>query len=276
MPITPVPRPTVLPGPTTVDDVLEISVLGPIQLRRNGHLVTARDWHNRDRVRQLLAYLTIHPRAARRRVEVALWPELAADKAAANLRVTLNYLQRVLEPDRGAYQPARFVHATGDALTLDLAHVRVDLHEFERRLGAARAGDDHGDRDALDAYSDAIALVRADYLDDCADGWAEMERFRVTTLVVSGRCRAGELWLQRGEPERAARLAATVLHAEPLQERAARLLAQAAAAQGDRATGRRVLADLLDRLEGCGLPPEPDTLRDAVRAGLSVRPARAA
>ncbi|HWL43904.1 MAG TPA: BTAD domain-containing putative transcriptional regulator [Ilumatobacter sp.] len=246
---------------------VRVEVLGPIRLVRGGVPVDDQVWRTRDRVRQLMAFLTIHPRVSRRRVEAALWPDLGDDKAAANLRVTLNYLQRVLEPDREAYTAPRFVRCEGDSLALVDEHLAVDLREAERDLAEARRLDMADEAGlALAAYLRVIGTVRGDYLDDCAaGGWAEMERFRVATLVVGARCRAGELLAARGEPERAAALAAEVLAGEPCQERAGRLLAGALAAQGDGATARRVLAELVDRLAGLGVAPEPETARLATQ-----------
>ena len=256
--------------PARPPDDLTIDVLGPLRLRRGATPVTDSDWINRERVRRLLAYLALHRRSTRRAAAAALWPELDADKAAHNLRVNLTHLQRVLQPGRPAGAPPWFLRADGDTLALTTEGVMIDAERFDAGLRRARRlDDDHRTREALFAYGEALALVRGGYLDEWPDvAWAEIERLRMRTLTTTARCRAGELLLALGEPEQAAGLAGAVLATEPLQERAARLLARAAVAQDDRAAARRLLGDLLDRVVAGGLDPEPDTIALASSVGL--------
>jgi len=256
--------------PARPDVDLAIDVLGPIRLRRGAVTVVDADWVKRDRVRQLLAYLVVRRRATRRAIAEALWPELSDDRASHNLRVNLAHLQRVLQPGRDAEVLPWFVQADGDWLILAGDGVAVDADRFDDVHRAARRGDEQGrSRDALAGYLAALELVRGWYLEDLGDGgWAEVERLRMRTLVIGTRCRAGELLLARGEPEEAARLAGAVLGDEPLQERAGRLLVHSLAAQGDRATARRALAELLARLSDQGLRSEPETGQLARQHGL--------
>src|SRR3712207_8861934 len=67
---------------------LELRVLGPMQLRRDGVVVVARELR-RERVRQLLAHLLVHDRPTRAAVTADLWPDLDEPAAARNLRVKI-------------------------------------------------------------------------------------------------------------------------------------------------------------------------------------------
>lgn len=259
--------------PERPPDHLEVDLLGPLVMRRGGAPVLDPTWAKRDRVRELLAYLAVHRRARRRAVAAALWPDFDPDKAGANLRVNLTHLQKVLQPERAADAPPWFVQADAEWLELVRDGVAIDIEAFEELLSSARRLDEEGRaRPALEGYLEALERWRGDLADDWPNAaWAEMERLRLRTLSIGARCRAGELQVALGEPEAAARTATTVLSEEPLQERAARLLASAAAAQSDRATARRVVVELLDRLAEAGLDPEPETVKLAQLHGVRGR-----
>ena len=87
---------------------LRVCLLGPFALDRDDRGVAHPDLR-RERVRQMLSYLAIHPRTTRQRVAAELWPDFGDEAAGRNLRVTLAYLQRVLEPGRrGSLLPGPF------------------------------------------------------------------------------------------------------------------------------------------------------------------------
>ena len=80
---------------------LDLRLLGAAELRRDGLAVAEPEWR-RERVRSLLAYLALHGAASRTQVADDLWPALDGDAQSRNLRVTLTYLLRVLEPERAS------------------------------------------------------------------------------------------------------------------------------------------------------------------------------
>ena len=90
--------------PAPPPDRTEIAVLGRLAVARNGEPVTDGDLR-RERVRALLAFLVGHRRTSRAAITAALWPDLDERAAANNLRVTMTYLLRVLEPWRSAASP---------------------------------------------------------------------------------------------------------------------------------------------------------------------------
>jgi DNA-binding SARP family transcriptional activator len=249
---------------------LRIEVLGPMRLLRGDTIVTEPDWVRRDRVRQLLALLVERRRISRRDAAEAIWPELGIDKALDNLRVNLTHLQRVVQPGRASGERPWFIRTDGELLVLSSTGVHVDADRFDALHSQARQFDDRGQTQfALSSFRESVALWRGTYLEDWPDAaWADVERLRLRTLLITAHCRVGELVLARGEPEEAARHAASVLRDEPLQERAGRLLVHALDAQGDRATATRALRDLVQRLDDNGLRPEAATL-DLIRQRTS-------
>ena len=173
-----------LPSPPTTG--LRLRVLGPMTLERGHAPVTHADWR-RERVRSLLAILVNRRRASREVCAAALWPESDAEAALGNLRVTLGYLQKVLEPDRSAGDAPWFVRIDGDNLLLGDDGLSVDAWELDHLLDEADRSDRGGAPSAaLRAYEAALDLWHGDYLVDLYDDWVGPQRDRVRSAVPRG------------------------------------------------------------------------------------------
>jgi DNA-binding SARP family transcriptional activator len=246
---------------------LELRVLGPMQLRRNGVPVVARELR-RERVRQLLGYLLTHDRPTRAAVTADLWPDLDEAAAARNLRTTLAYLQDLLEPERGESGAPYFVRSAGPVLHLVAGDaLRVDVVDFERHLDeAARLERQGAPSAALAAYEQALRLWDTDYLPDLGGGdWLEWERDRLRGRFVAAAVRAGELLLARGDAGAARTLGERALRVDVWCEEAHQLLVSALLEAGDAADARRALRRCLQVLGDLGAPAQPRTLALARR-----------
>jgi DNA-binding SARP family transcriptional activator len=249
---------------------LELRLLGPTELVRDGQPVTDAGWR-RERVRSLLAQLAVRGVVTRDELMTALWPELDADRAAHNLRVNLGHLHVVLEPDRQPGDAPWFVRQ--DAATLRLhrsPHLIVDLWDFEQDLAAA----DERDRvptAALDHLRRAVGRWRGRPLTDLAGSeWTTTQADRLTARYVAAASRLGELLVADGSPEEAAAAAERAIDADFWSERAHRLAVAAALAVGDRGAARRALDRCHEALDELGVRPSPET---ALLERLVVDPA---
>jgi LuxR family transcriptional regulator, maltose regulon positive regulatory protein len=254
-----VSMPTVLPAIPKYR--LRLCLLGPVELHRDDQLVGYPDLR-RERVRQLLCYLAIHPRTTRKRVAAQLWPDLDDDAASRNLRVTLTYVQRVLEPDRPRSEPPYFLRAEGPALELSVGSwLTVDLSEFECRLGEAEAAERQGAVPvAVAAYQQALALYRDDFcVGQPHAEWAGLERDRLRLRYLTAAIRVGELLLAHGDQHTPLSLGYAALDAEPWSEAAYRLLIATHLARGEHAQARRALARCQAMLADLQVEPEPQT-----------------
>jgi DNA-binding SARP family transcriptional activator len=239
---------------------LRIDVIGPLELHRDGAAVTPPELR-RHRVRELLCFLVAHPRARREEVADELWPEF--DDGGRNLRVTLNYLQRVLQPDRAEGEPPYFLRADGTwlAFTND-ERLEVDAWELEARLDDAEVAERaQVPATALTAYRAALPLWRGEpYADMPYASWAQPVRTRLRTRYTTAAVRAGELLLAVQETAEARGAAACAIRAEPCSEPAYRLLARTHLADDDLAGARRALDDCRAALMELDLEPESATL----------------
>lgn len=239
---------------------VRIAVLGGLEVTRSDGVAVGPARTGRARVRQLLAALVLTPRVSRAELAARLWPDLPADKAAANLRTNLRHLQAALQPDRTADEPSWFVLVDGDAIALAADGVAVDVHELDAHVArAVQAEADGTPSVALVELAAAAALHRGDLLPGLDDPDVAVERVRLRSLALAARCRVGELVLARGEPEAALREAAAALRLEPSSERAHRLFIRAHLAIGSTAQARAVGAALVEALAADGLRPEEET-----------------
>jgi DNA-binding SARP family transcriptional activator len=257
-----------VPGPPPAASSL--AVLGPLELRRDGATVTDPDLR-RERVRSLLAFLVGHRATTRADVTAALWPDLDERAAANNLRVTLNYLLRVLEPWRPAGEPAYLVRMDGSRITLvagDELHLDVDL--FDDHIEAAdRAEADGTPSLALSHHLAAVDLYRGPLHVDVPDAdWIDLDREHYRTRFVRAAVRAGQLLLGRGDFDHAEAVARRALAVDRWAEDAYAVLTAAALARGDRSAAQRRLDHGLAALAELGVEPSEPTrqLRRRIRA----------
>lgn len=253
--------------PTVPDYRLRIGVLGPLELWRDGTRVNAPELA-RQRVRELLSHLVARRRVRREEIQDELWPDVA--DPAHNLRVTLNHLQRALQPDRSRDDRPYFLRGAADWLELGgVDRLDVDVWELSVHLDAA----DHAERSssittALDAYRAALPLWRGEAYSDVPYAlWAEPERTRLRARYVDAAIRAGELWLAAGTLDDAHRAASHAIAADSTAERAYRLLARAYVERDDAGSAREVLETCRNVLTDLGVEPDDTTI--ALVASLS-------
>lgn len=257
--------------PRRPHETLEISVLGPVELRRGGRVITDVAWSRRQRVRDLLLLLVEHRRIDRTRLTEILWPDKGPDAGAGNLRFTLSQLHGVLEPWRDPAESTWFVRAEGSDLVLTGGdRLVVDVDEFEAHVQAAQQAERSGRPGrALEDHLAAAARYRGDYLSGASDpGWAFYRSLHLRGRFVASAARAAELLLGLGELDRAEELAIRAADAEPAHEVSHRTLAEVLLARHRPGAARQVLSGILAELDEMGVGPEPATRHLARRLGL--------
>jgi LuxR family transcriptional regulator, maltose regulon positive regulatory protein len=245
--------------PAVPDYHLHVAVIGPLEVTRDGEPVLVPELR-RPRVRELLTYLVVHPRARREAVAAELWPDLEA--ARHNLRVTLSYLQKALQPERDETTAPYFVRTEGSWLALSgRDRLTVDVWQLDALLDEAAASERDGAVGAaLSAYRPALQLWRGEpFADVPYTDWAVPERSRVQERYTAAALRAGELLVAVGDTVGARDAAERALGAEPGSELAYRLLVRTHLADGDHAGARRALDACHAALAQLDLEPGPAT-----------------
>ena len=251
-------------GPPTS---LTVSVLGPLEVRRGTTPVDSKHLRRR-RVRELLCLLVTHRSVRRAFVADTLWPDLADPRH--NLRVTINYLQQAVQPDRKTNEAGAYVRTSHEIIELvPGGRVRSDLWELEDLLDTATHAEQSGDLPAaIAAYLAALPLWRGDphpELDDL--DWVRDQQTRLRSRYVSAALRAGELLLASDRHNDAALAADRASAADPTSERAYQVLARAHLAAGDTQQARHAMNACNRSLVDLGVRPSATTL--ALVADLS-------
>ncbi|MCB0993354.1 MAG: hypothetical protein KDB16_20425 [Acidimicrobiales bacterium] len=242
---------------------LRIAVLGPLTLMHGDRSTDSADWR-RDRVRQLLMHLVHHRSVSRDRLAAVLWPELDAEAAARNLRLTLHYLHGVLEPERSPGDAPFFVRQRDASLELTGGeHLIVDSWRFDQLESMADRALANGDAQSAVAHlSEIVNSWRGDYLVDLTgstDTELEPHRESFRRRCARHTIRLAELLVASGRFEAAADAARRGIQADPWSERAFCGLAAALDAMGDAPGALRTLAQCRSMLGELNLQPSPET-----------------
>jgi len=244
---------------------LRVRTLGAFGIWRDDHEVRDRDWRS-SKARQLFQLLlTERGRTLPRdRVLEALWPEMEADAAANNLRVTLNRLGKAIEPDRPEGAPPAYLIQQGETYGFNTeSDHQLDAADFAEAVAKGQRAARRGQRAAaITAFRTAIGLYGGPYLpDNLYEDWTVVERERLAMLFNDAAMRLGALLLDEGLAHEAIGLAWRVLENDRAHEEAYRLLMRAHATLGERSTALRLYARCVTMLhDELGVEPLPETI----------------
>ncbi|WP_214406872.1 BTAD domain-containing putative transcriptional regulator, partial [Pseudonocardia lacus] len=199
----------------------------------------------------------------------ALWPDRMPVDLATNLSVLVNRARRAAgSPD---------VIVTGSR-GYALGACSTDIADLLAAVADARAaGEEHAA--VARACASGLALWAEPLPEDTYAEWAHGPRERLRRAHIELCVRAARAALGLGDPRAAVACAGDAVEAEPLDESAALVLAEALAAAGDPAGALARLHELRGRLnDELGIDPSPQVQRlqmALLRGGAEPRPAAA-
>lgn len=228
---------------------LHVQLLGGFVVRIDDETLPSGHWPSL-RAAQLVQLLSLQPqhRLAREQVIDALWPQLAPDAGAANLRKAAHHARHAL-----GRQDAIVMHQ-GEVLLWPQRPVQVDADAFEHRAEAALAR-----RDAAECAEVAHTYGGTLLPGSLYEAWAMAARERLTALHLD-LLRVAGLWDE-------------VAQREPTDEPAHRALMQRELQAGNRAAALRWYAHLREALQDAlGVAPDrqTDALYQRCIAGLAA------
>ncbi len=232
--------------------MIELKTLGPVEISVDGE-GPPRELLWRKNL-ALLLYLARSPGGRRSREHLVglLW----GDKPDLKARPSLNEALRVLRKTTGK----EALQSIGDQISLEPEAVRLDLEEFETLVESDRPGD-------------AAELVRGSWMEGFAvpdsipfEDWLAAERQHWNRRATSCLQSDGEAALARGDLAKAQGQARRALAIDPYSEGAIRLLMEAAALRGERASALGLYEEFATRLrDDLGIEPEPASIELARR-----------
>ena len=227
--------------------MIEVLVLGPIELRRDGEIVPVPG----GKPRAVLAALVIDPSRAvsQDRLIEALWGESAPARAASNLHVHVATLRKLLGDDGAT------IETTGGGYRLRIDPDHVDAFRFDRLVREA-----HDRTDAAERLHEALALWRGPALAEVADEpFAQTAARRLEESRLAALEQRIEADLALGHHDELVPELEALVADFPLRERLAGQLMRALYAGGRQADALAVYRDLRRRLvDELGIEPGPE------------------
>jgi two-component SAPR family response regulator/Tfp pilus assembly protein PilF len=242
---------------------LRVFTLGKFQTWRGIECVDPKGWR-REKARQLFQILLTYRNSPLDREQIIdfLWPEMHAENAQRNFKVTLNTLNQVLEPERIAGSESAYILREGSTyglfpeadLWVDSQALISSLQEAEKLI----ASDVNG---AVSKIERALSLYKGEYLPDARyETWAAAEREHLTVLFLRSADRLADLYVTKGNYEGAIDLSQQILSIDNCWERAYRHMMDAYAGLGDHGQVRRTYLRCVDTLrEEMDIVPSKET-----------------
>lgn len=242
------------PAPQRSAVVLDVRLLGEVNVRVDGHRLDAFD---APRLRSLLAHLLLHRDTPQPRSQVAylLWPDSGDGQARTNLRQLLHTLRGAL-PDAD-----RWLAVDGQTIgwRRDSPHW-FDVAAFEDAVARARAADDPVQERA--ALTEAAERYTGDLLPDCYEDWIQPHRQRLRQVHLDVLERLTQLLEDHRDHAAAIARARELLRHDPLHEGTYRRLMRLHALAGERARALQVFHACATTLRReLGVDPSPEIRR---------------
>ncbi|WP_461187531.1 BTAD domain-containing putative transcriptional regulator [Arthrobacter sp. Z4-13] len=205
-----------VPEASPQTSTLQISVFGPLTIRRGDIELSAKDLGG-PKPRQVLEILLMNFGSAvsKTRLMDLLWGGNHPAVALPTLESYVSVLRRHLQPGTGRTGPLRTV--TG-GYAIDRSLVELDLDRFETLTKMAGQAEP---REALALLTEALDLASAPLLgDELLPAWAEEERAAHAAQIGFARVLAAETALAVGEAGKAIAWGGAAVKEDPLNERA--------------------------------------------------------
>jgi len=234
--------------------LLDIHVLGQMEILYKGKILTAPDWIHQKTVRELFYYLlSLQYGASKDQIGLLFWPDSSKKQFHGQFKNTIYRLRRAIGRDSVLYDPD-----TRHYRFNRLLDYRYDVDVFLKACRNAEAESNTDDRarlfrDAAEKYSHPYAPL--------LDGvWAAPLRINLYLKFERAALESAAFDLQQGEIQTCLDACSRLLEIEPGQERAWRLSMQAYAELGDRGSIVRVYRQCRRNLSRhLGINPSKET-----------------
>lgn len=252
--------PLVSVSPVLTD--LFIGMLGHIEIVRDPSRPLAADAWTTKRARDILCFIASRPhhRAAKDVIIDTFWGEADFEAVEKNFHPTISHIRKALNSNQALKQNFLLYRGGDYQLNPEFGY-RIDIVEFDRLVAqgenARRSGD--GER-CMDAFREAAALYRGDFMAGVYDEWVEEQRgyYREQQLrileALAENAQKQEQWGQ------SLQLAQAILREDPFREDIHLLAMLAHARSGNRVAVKEQYESLRKLLQAeLGVGPAPET-----------------
>jgi LuxR family maltose regulon positive regulatory protein len=216
---------------------LTINMLGPVEIFRDPARPLAADAWTTKRARDILCFIASrrHRRASKDTIIDTFWGEADFEAVEKNFHPTVSHIRKALNSNQPVKQNFLLYRDSDYLLNQEFSY-RIDTEEFDRLVAEAEAAKRAGDQVRyLDAYEEALALYRGDFMQGSYDEWVDEQRayYREQHLrileVLAVAAQKNEEW------PRSLQLAQQILGVDQFREDVHCMIMRAHAALGNRA-----------------------------------------
>jgi len=229
---------------------IEIRVLGPSQVTRDGRLLTLSDWQTHE-ARDLFFFLMFSPPQTKEQISLVFWPDISPARLKMRFKTNIYRIRQALGQNVIIFEDEfyRFNRA------VDFS---CDMDEFHSLLEAAHNSGEP--KESLKALRNAIDLVRGPFLADMDSTWIAEIRMSLAGQYYAALSELAEIYLSCGDAENCLAMTQRLITLDPVQEKVHRLRMHAFAALRDRVGLVRQYQECREVLQReLGVPPSNET-----------------
>jgi LuxR family maltose regulon positive regulatory protein len=243
---------------------LTLNMLGLVEIYRDPARPLAPDAWTSKRARDILCFIASrqHRRASKDTLVDIFWRDDDAESVEKKFHPTISYIRKALNSNQFLRQNF-LLYKDGDYLLNPDFSYRLDVEEFDALVAEAAGAHRRGQTErCLQAYEEAVALYRGEFMQGTHDEWVEEKRsyYRDQYLRMLEKLAAAAQ--ESGEWERSLSLAQKILRDDPFREEVHCRVMRAQAALGNRVAVKEqyeILCSLL--LKELGVEPAQETQR---------------
>ncbi|MFY9173859.1 MAG: BTAD domain-containing putative transcriptional regulator [Peptococcia bacterium] len=206
---------------------LFINTLGQFKVRRGGEEIEEQEW-SRDKARRLLQILVGH-RGQYVRSELLvewLWPDKTLEQGKQNLKVIVNALNRILEPERKGHSPFFLERNNQGYGLVDTDKFKVDADLFLERI---KLGIEYYEQKkftlAEEVLEEALYDYKGDYLPDMVyEEWAIIDQEALRKAYIEAAEKLAQIYFQNKEWTKCLNMCEDILEKDCCYENAYQLM----------------------------------------------------
>lgn len=206
---------------------LFFDTLGDFKVRRGGEEIKTEDW-SRDKARRLMQILVGHRGQYIRSEQLVdwLWPDKSREQGKQNLKVIINTLNRILEPNRLGHNPFFLERNMMGYGIINTDNYQVDAGIF---ISQVQLGLNYFKKNDLilaqEVLEEALDLYKGDYLPEMSyEEWAIADQEAMRKVFMEAAEKLAQIYLQSKQWTRCLEVCEEILGKDCCWENAYRLM----------------------------------------------------
>ena len=241
---------------------LTINMLGPVDIFRDRARPFAADAWTTRRARDILCFVASrrHHRVSKDAIVDTFWGETELKTIEKNFHPTMSHVRKALNSNQPLKQNF-LTYRDGEYQLNQEFSYRIDTEEFDRLIGEGEAARRARDFDrCIEAYEQAVALYRGEFMQGTYDEWVEEQRSYYREQYLRMLESLAAVAEKRQEFPRAMDLAQRILRDDPFREDIHCLIMRTQAALGNRVAVKEQYETLCGLLQNeLGVEPAMQT-----------------